>query len=582
MAQKELDLYLDSSRKVENIGFLNTTKEQDEIISYLSPENPYKSLIVSFEVGTGKTFAAVCLSHLYLLEGYNVLYLSNSITSINNFNNEYINMCRIYKFKEINKIKTLTYAKMNNYNEDLNFGLIILDEAHNLRENGIRFTKILNKLNNAKNIKLLIITATPMVDNIKELNTIYNISESKILFSNKIANDIKINYIGENINGMILFLSEIKGEQLNNYLNIKNDVLYTKSRIALISSNKIYNNKLDLKYQSSKIYKILPTLKEGLTVIFSFYVERGIRFISQVLKNEGYNEWNKNLNNNNTFAIIDGTKSQNEIQEIIKEFNSFNNINGNKIKILIGSSVLKESITIKNVKRLHILSPHWNFSEINQYIGRVIRMNSHLISGINEIDIYLHAAYYDNYKGIDIKMWNIANDKREKINEKLNKEKIENNLNIIKYFECPYPDNKLIIKKDKYIWDLTNCFDKNKYKISWCNIYNENVILYNIDSKIKIFMSLPNFIKIFKPIKKGYTIWRSIVDDKLRLTYISSNEKDNKRGIIINNMKQKYIEKISSDLNCESNLNSIINILKNNNRYIEKQISIESCLMVKK
>lgn len=85
----------------------------------------------------------------------------------------------------------------------------------------------------------MIISATPIVDNIKEIEIIYNIGdEDKILFSDKVISDVKANFIGQNYKNMTLFLSKLKGEELYNYLQIKNDVLYSNSRIAMISSNK--------------------------------------------------------------------------------------------------------------------------------------------------------------------------------------------------------------------------------------------------------------------------------------------------------------------------------------------------------
>lgn len=39
-------------------------------------------------------------------------------------------------------------------------------------------------------------------------------------------------------------------------------------------------------------------------------------------------------------------------------------------------------------------------------------------------------------------------------------------------------------------------------------------------------------------------------------------------------MKQNYINKISSDLDCDNNITAIINILKKKNRFVENQIEI--------
>lgn len=109
-------------------------------------DTPYRSLIVSFKVRAGKTFTTVCLTHLYIKEDLNFIFKFFHIT-INNFNNEYKNICRLFKFiynKNDNNITSFTYAKVNNSKEIEKSGLIILDEEHNLNENGIKFKKNYN------------------------------------------------------------------------------------------------------------------------------------------------------------------------------------------------------------------------------------------------------------------------------------------------------------------------------------------------------------------------------------------------------------------------------------------------------
>lgn len=56
IVSKELSLYYKKNGIVECVGFINTTEEQNKIISYLVSEAPYKSLIVSFKVRLGKPF----------------------------------------------------------------------------------------------------------------------------------------------------------------------------------------------------------------------------------------------------------------------------------------------------------------------------------------------------------------------------------------------------------------------------------------------------------------------------------------------------------------------------------------------
>lgn len=84
-----MKVFTNKNLSIEQYGFINTFPNQNYILSYLHPYNPYSSLIVCYDVGLGKTYAAACLAHMYLDSGFKVLYLSNSLNSIDNFSNEY-------------------------------------------------------------------------------------------------------------------------------------------------------------------------------------------------------------------------------------------------------------------------------------------------------------------------------------------------------------------------------------------------------------------------------------------------------------------------------------------------------------
>lgn len=45
----------------------------------------------------------------------------------------------------------------------------------------------------------------------------------------------------------------------------------------------------------------------------------------------------------------------------------------------------------------------------------IIGMNSHLGTNSKEVDIYLHAAYFENYGGVNLKIWEIANKMKKEI-----------------------------------------------------------------------------------------------------------------------------------------------------------------------
>lgn len=63
--------------------------------------------------------------------------------------------------------------------------------------------------------------------------------------------------------------------------------------------------------------------------------------------------------------------------ETLRVFNSPENADGSIVKILIGSRVSRESITIKHALRAHELTPPWTRSAEIQALGRVTRAGSH-------------------------------------------------------------------------------------------------------------------------------------------------------------------------------------------------------------
>ena len=119
-------------------------------------------------------------------------------------------------------------------------------------------------------------------------------------------------------------------------------------------------------------------------------------------------------------ALLIGTLDASYINTIIRQFNSDENRDGSKIQVVIGSSVLSEGFTLKNVQHVHILTPSWNFSETDQVIARAYRLFSHRalfeLSGMQRVAvrIYLYCAIYNGHiddQSIDYKMFQTCEDK---------------------------------------------------------------------------------------------------------------------------------------------------------------------------
>ena len=118
------------------------------------------------------------------------------------------------------------------------------------------------------------------------------------------------------------------------------------------------------------------------------------------------------------YAIITGDNNSNtHTRNIIDRFNMTDNMNGDIIKVLIGSTVISEGFSLKNVQEIHILTPHWNYADTSQAIARGIRLGSHkdLINSniVPIIKIYQHVSTTNDVvtMSLDLHKYEISEDK---------------------------------------------------------------------------------------------------------------------------------------------------------------------------
>lgn len=81
-----------------------------------------------------------------------------------------------------------------------------------------------------------------------------------------------------------------------------------------------------------------------------------------------------------------------QIYQFIKAFNDPSNKYGEKCQIIIGSKKIAEGITLKNIRQVHVVLPHWNNPAIEQFLGRAYRVGSHTALPKDEryVNIYRH------------------------------------------------------------------------------------------------------------------------------------------------------------------------------------------------
>jgi hypothetical protein len=171
----------------------------------------------------------------------------------------------------------------------------------------------------------------------------------------------------------------------------------------------------ELRNSSSKYSEVMRLIEESEGNVFIFLEEvkgSGLLLLASILEQHGYElylgEDLKNMEPGMRYTMCVGSS---EIcpnnSDRLDGFNSDLNRNGEYVRILLGSRVIGESITLKNVRQFYCLTPHWNDSTVDQAIGRVVRNGSHtaLDEALRNVDIYIHASIFpdDPHNSVDVK-----------------------------------------------------------------------------------------------------------------------------------------------------------------------------------
>ena len=181
---------------------------------------------------------------------------------------------------------------------------------------------------------------------------------------------------------------------------------------------------------SAKFKSILDSVQQsqGIVFIYSKFLESGITALSLVLEENGFKrfksanqithvlESSSTANKQNDFCSTNLTYRGNlsdeqrktftqasyiflssqtsNIDELLRICNSDDNRNGQKIKVILGSSVTGQGLNFKNIREVHILEPWYHFNALEQSVGRAIRRESHnaLDDKKRNVTVYLHIS----------------------------------------------------------------------------------------------------------------------------------------------------------------------------------------------
>ncbi len=200
-----------------------------------------------------------------------------------------------------------------------------------------------------------------------------------------------------------------------------------------------------LQKYSSKLYTICNKIKhsEGVVIIYSRFIYAGAIPIALALEEMGFTRYGKpslfktndtppvnhkmqtktatQKNFNQTgYIIISGDKGLSPNNKAaINSATDVNNINGEKIKVIIISKAGSEGLDFKYIRQIHILDPWYNLNRAEQIIGRGVRHMSHCALPFNKrnVEIYMYATLLKNKKEetADLSIYRLAEKKAKKI-----------------------------------------------------------------------------------------------------------------------------------------------------------------------
>uniref|UniRef100_A0A7I4EHA5 Helicase C-terminal domain-containing protein n=1 Tax=Physcomitrium patens TaxID=3218 RepID=A0A7I4EHA5_PHYPA len=133
----------------------------------------------------------------------------------------------------------------------------------------------------------------------------------------------------------------------------------------------------------SKMLDIIESNKDMLAFVFCEEVKgTGLIMMSCIFELFGYQLYDgeniDEIEKGLRYTLYSGdTVACSNPEKRLDGFRSPKNKYGEYVKILLGSRISGESVSLTNVRQVHIVTPHWNKSTIVRAIGRAVRSRSH-------------------------------------------------------------------------------------------------------------------------------------------------------------------------------------------------------------
>ena len=179
----------------------------------------------------------------------------------------------------------------------------------------------------------------------------------------------------------------------------------------------VYN--LSSKYKSS-IENIMEAVssKKLVFIYMDFVYGSGAVVFSKILEQFGFSQFKLTdapSPSSLRYTLLTHKITTENTKKIIEVFNRRENMTGDYINVIIGSKIIGEGFTFKNVQVVEILTPHWNLAETDQAISRGYRFGSHrdlIDSGVDvTYNVFLRVSLAEDDRSCDLNIYEIAEQK---------------------------------------------------------------------------------------------------------------------------------------------------------------------------
>lgn len=371
--------------------------------------------------------------------------------------------------------------------------------------------------------------------------------------------------------GIIGFKKYISGDSIKNYKLTSKFVEFLRKKETPEESDEetLLKNigKCSSKYEHV-IKKILKSVRDPINKKCMFLYNNtvkggGVILFSLLLKLFNFKQANLSSDKSKglRFILITTENAKDSKYIIDNIFNDKKNVHGDYISLIIGSRIVSEGFSFNHIQEEYIITPYWNYSEIDQAIARGLRFGSHnaLIENFREknLDItptvkvyqYISVPNNDKIDSVDIKHYKKSEikDINSKMIERIIKESafdcaLNKNRNLVvgydnqrecEYQSCTYEcDNVLNVIPSKLEYSTDKIYylnneENKKFKNQIFEIFKKQFyITFSEINKFEnadyIFLFLKEIIDNKETVYNKYGIPCFLYEDN-NIFYISDN-----------------------------------------------------------